>query len=65
MSRDLACCVLSDSAQTVAKVLSDRNIGSMPAVADQESRKLVGIITGRDLCCSVVAQRLGSKDSQN
>ena len=58
MSRDPACCVLSDSAQTVARILCQRNIGSMPVVADQESRKLVGMITDRDLCCSVIAQGL-------
>ena len=56
MSRDPACCVPSDSAQTVAKMLCDRNIGSMPVVANQQLRKLVGMITDRDLCCSVVAE---------
>jgi len=64
MSRDPACCVLSDSAQTVAKILCDRNIGSMPVVADQQSRKLVGMITDRDLCCSVIAQGLDPKTTQ-
>ena len=61
MSRDPTCCVLSDSAQTVAKILCDRNIGSMPVVANQQSRKLVGMITDRDLCCSVVAQGMDPK----
>jgi hypothetical protein len=42
MSRYPGCCVLSDSAQAVAKILCDRNIGSVPVVASQESRKLVG-----------------------
>jgi CBS domain-containing protein len=61
MSRDPACCLLSDSAQAVARILCDRNIGSMPVVANQQSRKLVGMITDRDLCCSVVAQGLEPK----
>jgi CBS domain-containing protein len=56
MSHDPACCVLSDNAQTVARILCDRNIGSMPVIVDQQSRKLVGMITDRDLCCSVIAQ---------
>ena len=64
MSRDPACCVLSDSTQTVAKILCDRNIGSMPVLADQQSRKLVGMITDRDLCCSVIAQGLDPKTTQ-
>jgi CBS-domain-containing membrane protein len=56
MSRDPACCVLSDSAQTVAKILCNRNLGSMPVVADQQSLKLVGMITDRDMCCAVIPQ---------
>jgi len=64
MSRDPACCVLSDSAQTVAKILCERNIGSMSLVDDQQSRKLVGMITDLDLCCSVIAQGLDPKTTQ-
>jgi CBS-domain-containing membrane protein len=63
MSRDPTCCVLSDTAQTVAQILCDRNIGSMPVVANQVSRKLIGMITDRDLCCSVVAQGLDPKST--
>ena len=61
MTRDPECCMLSDSAQAVAKILCDRNIGSMPVVADQQSRKLVGMITDRDLCCWVIAQGMDPK----
>jgi len=56
MSRDPICCVLSDTARTVAQMLCERNVGSMPVVANQETRKLVGMITDRDLCCSIVAR---------
>jgi CBS domain-containing protein len=61
MSRDPACCVLSDTAQTVAKILCDRNIGSMPVVADQQSRKLVGMITDRDIIHAFAASRRGRR----
>jgi CBS domain-containing protein len=61
MSRDPVCCVLTDSAQAVARILCDRNIGSVPVVADQQTKKLVGMITDRDLCCSVIAQGLDPK----
>src|SRR5437667_4445899 len=64
MSQDPACCVLSDSAQTAARILCDRNVGSMPVVADQQSRKLVGMITDRDLCCTVIAQGMDPKTTQ-
>jgi CBS-domain-containing membrane protein len=35
----------------------------MPIVLDQQSRKLTGIITDRDLCCSIVAQGLDPKST--
>jgi CBS domain-containing protein len=41
--------------------MCDQNVGSIPVVTDQESRKLVGIITDRDLCCSVIAGALDPK----
>ena len=63
MSRDPTCCVLSDTAQTVAQILCDRNIGSMPVVANQQSRKLIGMITDRDLCCSVIGQGMDPKST--
>ncbi|HKW74154.1 MAG TPA: CBS domain-containing protein [Terriglobales bacterium] len=55
MTHDPVCCTAEDSAQKVATMLRDQNIGSMPVVLDQASRKLVGMITDRDLCCNVVA----------
>lgn len=58
MTPEPVCCIPEDSAQKVAAMLRDQNIGSMPVVMDQASRKLVGVITDRDLCCNVVAKGL-------
>jgi len=56
MTPDPVCCTPDDTAQKVARMLKDQNIGSVPVVLDQASRKLVGIITDRDLCCNIVAE---------
>lgn len=61
MSPNPACCLATDTAQNVARTMRDRNIGSMPVVADQQSRQLLGVITDRDLCCSLVAEGLDPK----
>jgi CBS domain-containing protein len=61
MSANPGCCTAEDSAQNVAKMMCDLNVGSIPVVADRESRTLVGMITDRDLCCSVLAHGLDSK----
>jgi CBS domain-containing protein len=63
MTQNPVCCLPSDVAQMVAQTLRDENIGSMPVVSDRESKRLEGIITDRDLCCSIVAQGLDPKST--
>ena len=61
MTANPICCVPTDSAQRVARIMCDESVGSIPLAMDQESRRLVGVITDRDLCCSVVADGLDPK----
>ena len=63
MTPDPVCCLTTDSAQKVAGILCKEGVGSIPVVADHESRKLIGIITDRDLCCSVVASGLNPQST--
>jgi CBS domain-containing protein len=58
MTQHPVCCRTTDSAQSVAKTLRDEDVGSLPVIADADSRRLVGIITDRDLCCTIIAQGL-------
>lgn len=64
MTANPVCCVPSDTVQQVAKVMCDQNVGSIPVVKDQQTRELAGIITDRDLCCTVVAGGLDPKSTQ-
>lgn len=61
MTANPVCCVSADTAQKAAQILRDQHVGSLPVIKDQESRQLVGMITDRDLCCSVVAGGLDPK----
>ena len=61
MSENPVCCLATDSAQSVARTMCDRNIGSIPVVSDHQSKQLLGMITDRDLCCSVVGAGLDPK----
>jgi CBS domain-containing protein len=63
MTLDPVCCLASDTAQRAAQIMRDHNVGSVPVVADHESRKLVGMITDRDLCCSIIADGLDSQET--
>ena len=61
MSQNPVCCLASDSAQSVARMMCERNIGSIPVVSDHQSKQLLGMITDRDLCCSVISAGLDPK----
>lgn len=61
MTPNPVCCLPTDSAQHVAALLRDNDVGALPVVKDLRSRKLIGIITDRDLCCAVVAAGLEAK----
>ena len=63
MTSNPVCCVPGDTAQRVAKIMCEHNVGSIPVVVDQQSQKLTGIITDRDLCCSIVAEGLDPKNT--
>jgi len=56
MTGDPVCCVPGDTAARVAKLMKTENIGSVPICEDRHGKKLVGIITDRDLAVQVVAE---------
>ena len=47
-------CTTVASAQAAAELMREENVGVIPVV-DETSKKLVGVITDRDLCLAVVA----------
>jgi CBS domain-containing protein len=56
MTKDPLCCVSSDSAMEAANLMGRSNIGAVPVVEDIQSKKLIGILTDRDLALKVVAE---------
>lgn len=57
MTTNPACCIPSDAAQTAAIIMRDEDTGIVPVVENKGSRKLVGVVTDRDLCIGVIAER--------
>jgi len=55
MSKTLFCCTAEDSIQQAAKLMKDNDVGALPVVNDCKERKLLGIITDRDICLQAVA----------
>lgn len=63
MTKDPSCCVASDTAFDAAQLMKSENVGSIPVVKDNDTRKLEGIVTDRDLALKVVAAGLDPKNA--
>ena len=50
-----SCCTPQDTAAHAARAMRDSGCGCAPVVADTQHRKLVGVVTERDVCCGVAA----------
>jgi CBS domain-containing protein len=56
MTKDPVFCQASDTATIAAKLMKRHNIGALPVIGNLRGKKLVGIITDRDLAMNVVAE---------
>ena len=53
-----ACCTPRETAAHAARAIRNSGCGCAPVVEDTENLKLVGVVTERDVCCSVAAEDL-------
>ena len=56
MTKNLVCCLPNDSVAKAAELMKSENIGSIPVIEDEQTKKLVGIVTDRDLALKIVAE---------
>lgn len=56
MTREPACCEPGDSVSRVAGIMKREDVGSVPVVESHEDKKLIGIVTDRDLVVKVLAE---------
>ncbi len=61
MTENPTCCLASDSVSAVVQQMQIHDIGAVPVVSDITSRKLIGIITDRDVALRVVGAGRDSK----
>ena len=64
MTKDPVCCLANDSVAKAAELMKSQNIGSIPVTESEQSRKLVGIVTDRDLALKIVAGALDAKSTK-
>jgi CBS domain-containing protein len=63
MTKDPTCCLPTDRVSSVAQLMNTENVGAIPVVESNQSKKLIGIITDRDLALKVVANERDPKST--
>ena len=56
MTKDPTCGTPEDLVSDIARLMLDQDIGPVPIVEDRVGKRLVGIVTDRDLALKVVAE---------
>jgi CBS domain-containing protein len=64
MTKYPVCCLPTDSVAKVADVMKQRNIGSIPVIENEQTQKLAGIVTDRDLAMRIVAEGRDAKSTK-
>jgi len=61
MTKKTVCCLPDDLVTEAAELMKKEHVGSIPIIEDEQTRKLVGIVTDRDLTIRIVAEGLDAK----
>jgi CBS domain-containing protein len=64
MTKDLACCLPGDLVTKAAQLMKTQDVGSVPVIETDQSKKLVGIVTDRDLALAIVAEGRDPKSTK-
>jgi len=64
MTSNPICCLPTDTVVMVAEIMKNANIGPIPVIENAETRKLVGIITDRDLALRIVGEGRDAKSTR-
>ena len=56
MTKNPVCCLPTDLVSKAAELMKSKGIGPVPIIENEQTRKLVGIVTDRDLALKIVAE---------
>lgn len=59
MTKNPACCLPSNHVSIAAQLMKEQNVGSIPVIESVDTKKLIGIVTDRDLAMQVIANGNG------
>ncbi len=63
MTKDIVCCLPEDSVEHAATLMKAEDVGPVPVVESHESKRLLGIVTDRDLVLKVIAEGRNPKST--
>jgi CBS domain-containing protein len=55
MTKEVASCTPDVSARGAAQLMAEEHVGSLPVIEDSDARRVVGVVTDRDLVIRVMA----------
>jgi CBS domain-containing protein len=64
MTKDPVYSLPNDGVAKVARLMKSKDIGSVPIVENEQTKKLVGMVTDRDLALRIVAQGRDPKSTK-
>ena len=64
MTKNPVCCLPSDIVSKVAELMKSKDIGPVPIIENEQTKKLVGIVTDRDLALKIVAEGRDPKSTK-
>ena len=64
MTKNPVCCLPTDMVTKAADLMKSENIGSIPVIENEQTEKLIGIVTDRDLALRIVAEGRDAKSTK-
>jgi len=64
MTKNPVCCLPNDMVVKVAQLMKSKDIGPVPIIENEQTKKLVGIVTDRDLALKIVAEGRDAKSTR-
>jgi len=64
MTKNPVCCLPNDTVAKAAQLMKRENIGAIPVIENEQTQKLVGIVTDRDLALKIVAEGRDAKSTK-
>jgi len=64
MTKNPVCCLPNDLVSEVAELMKSKDIGPVPIIENEQTKKLMGIVTDRDLALKIVGEGRDPKSTK-